>query len=52
MSDNTLVQIALTAGIVILMIPGLLIEPGPLSEIAGIGAIFAIWGFDFPGGNS
>lgn len=46
MSDNFAVQIGLTVVVIIMMIPGLIIEPGPISEIVGIGVILAIWGFD------
>lgn len=49
--DSTIVQVGLTAIVVVLMIPGLIVEPGPLSEIAGLGAIGVIWGFDLPTGG-
>lgn len=45
------VKIVLSLLVVVLMIPGLIIEPGPISEIAGLAAIGAIWGFDLPGGD-
>lgn len=55
MSDGddagALVKVALSLLIVVLMIPGLIIEPGPLSEIAGLAALGAIWGLDLPGGD-
>lgn len=45
--DNGLFsKILLSAVVVILMVPGLIIEPGPISEIVGLGALGAIWGFD------
>lgn len=43
---NDFIRLVLTVGIVILMLPGLIIEPGPISEAAGIGAIAALWGLD------
>lgn len=51
MSDSTAVKFVLTAGIGILMVPGLIIEPGPISEIVGIGAILSVWGIDWDGGD-
>lgn len=53
MSDDSLfTKLGLTALVIIMMIPGLVIEPGPISEIVGLGAIATIWGFDelFTGG--
>lgn len=45
-------KIFLSVVVVVLMIPGLIIEPGPLSEIMGIGALGSIWGLDLlQGGN-
>ncbi len=42
----------MTAIVVVMMIPGLIIEPGPISEIVGVGAIATIWGFgDILGGG-
>lgn len=47
MSDrSTTEKVALTGLIVVLMIPGLIIEPGPISEILGIAAIGTVWGVD------
>jgi len=50
---NILVKIGLTAMIFIAAIPGLIIEPGPFSEIIAALMISSIWGFDFeaPGGS-
>jgi hypothetical protein len=50
-SDNTndgsaLVKLALSAIVIIMAIPGLIIEPGPISEIVALGALGTIWGFD------
>lgn len=42
---SALVKTLLSVGIVVVAIPGLIIEPGPLSEVAAIGAILAIWGY-------
>lgn len=36
-------KIALSAVVIVLAIPGLIIEPGPLSEIAALGVLAAIW---------
>lgn len=44
-------KLLLTAIIIVLMIPGLIVEPGPLSEIAGLAALGAVWGFDIGGGG-
>lgn len=51
MSDNgdergVLGKLVLSAIVVILALPGLIIEPGPLSEIAALGVLAAIWGFE------
>ena len=47
MSDrSTTEKVALTVFIAVLMIPGLVIEPGPISEILGIAAIGSVWGVD------
>lgn len=43
---NALVKAGLSAIVVVLMIPGLIVEPGPLSEIAGLAALGSIWGLD------
>lgn len=40
-------KMALTGLIVVLMIPGLIVEPGPVSEAAGLAAIGAVWGLDW-----
>lgn len=39
------VKFGLTLVVVVLMIPGLVVEPGPISEIIGLGAILSIWGY-------
>lgn len=44
---NVVVKALLTALITIVAIPGLVIEPGPISEIAWIGGVSAIWGLDW-----
>jgi hypothetical protein len=44
--DGFLTKIVLTVIVLVLMVPGLIIEPGPVSEIVGIGAIAGIWGLD------
>lgn len=43
------VQAALTLLIVVLMVPGLIVEPGPVSEVLGLAAIGAVWGVDLGG---
>lgn len=39
-------KLVLTAGIIVAAIPGLIIEPGPLSELAALGLLGAVWGVD------
>jgi hypothetical protein len=46
---NVWAKVGLTALITVMAIPGLIIEPGPLSEIAWIGGMSAIWGLDWTG---
>jgi len=48
---SALVKIGLSAVVILLAIPGLVIEPGPLSEIVALGALGSIWGFDLTGGD-
>jgi hypothetical protein len=43
---NIVIKVALSAVVIVLMIPGLIVEPGPISEILGLGALGAIWGLD------
>lgn len=52
--DGILGKVVMTALVVVFMVPGLVLEPGPISEIVGIGAIATIWGFGglFDGGGS
>lgn len=47
MADSFPVKVVLSVGIVVLAVPGLIIEPGPFSEAAALAALGAIWGFDF-----
>lgn len=42
----------LTLLVVVMAIPGLIIEPGPLSELVALGAIGTIWGLDLGGDTS
>lgn len=45
-------KIGLSAIVLVFALPGLIIEPGPLSEIVAIGALGTIWGVDLdPGGD-
>lgn len=43
---NVLVKIGLTAILIIMALPGLVIEPGPLSEITAAVMIGSVWGVD------
>lgn len=47
----TVDKILLSAVVIVLMIPGLIIEPGPISEIVGFAALGTIWGYDFGGAS-
>ena len=49
---SALVKLGLSAVVVLFAIPGLVIEPGPVSEIVALGALGTIWGFDLPGGSN
>lgn len=43
-------KLAASAVIIVLAIPGLIIEPGPLSELVALGLLAAIWtGGEDPG---
>jgi hypothetical protein len=46
---STFVKVVLSVAVIVVAIPGLIIEPGPLSEIAALAALGSIWGFDLPG---
>jgi hypothetical protein len=48
-SDSVAVNVALTLLVVVLMVPGLIVEPGPISEMVGLAAIGAVWGVDLTG---
>lgn len=48
---NALVKVGLSLGVIVLMVPGLVIEPGPISEIVGLGALGTIWGVNLTGGD-
>jgi hypothetical protein len=48
---SILIKMVLTGLITVMAIPGLIVEPGPLSEIAWIGGMSAIWGLDWTGGD-
>lgn len=52
LGDDWPFKLLLTGVILMLMIPGLVIEPGPISELVGFGAIGAVWGLSFDGGGS
>lgn len=44
---STVVKVVLSAVVIIMALPGLVIEPGPISEIVALGVLGTIWGFDF-----
>jgi len=46
---NILTKLLLTSVIVVLAIPGLIVEPGPFSEIVTAGLLASIWGLDWDG---
>lgn len=48
---NVVTKAVLSAVVVILFVPGLIIEPGPISEIAALGILTSIWGIDWTGGE-
>lgn len=41
--QSVITKLALSAVVIILAIPGLIIEPGPFSELAALGVLLAIW---------
>lgn len=43
---NVFVKVGLSAVVLIFAVPGLIIEPGPFSEIAAIAALGTIWGVE------
>lgn len=49
---NVLVKLGLSAVVIIMALPGLVIEPGPVSEIVALTCLGVIWGFDFGLGDS
>ena len=40
---STLAKIGLSIVVVIAALPGLIVEPGPLSEVTALGILIAIW---------
>jgi hypothetical protein len=48
---SALVKLGLSAAVIMFAIPGLIIEPGPISEALALGALGTIWGFDLLGGE-
>ncbi|WP_158601401.1 hypothetical protein [Halosegnis longus] len=42
----SLVKLALSGVVLMFAVPGLVIEPGPISEIVAVGALGTIWGID------
>lgn len=49
MSDSTATKLFLTAVVGVFAIPGLVVEPGPFSELTAAGLLAAIWGLDWSG---
>lgn len=50
---GTLGKVIMSAVIIVMMVPGLVVEPGPISEVVGVGALGVVWGFELPiGGDS
>jgi len=47
MSESPAVKVLLSGIVIVMAIPGLIIEPGPISEIVALAALGTIWGFDF-----
>ena len=43
---SAFVKVFLSVVVVVIAIPGLIIEPGPLSEVAAAVALGSIWGVD------
>lgn len=41
--DGLLGKLLISAVVIVAAIPGLIIEPGPLSEIAALGILAAVW---------
>lgn len=52
LSEDWPTKAFLTVIILVLMVPGLVIEPGPISEIVGAAAIGSVWGVDLTGGDA
>jgi hypothetical protein len=44
--DDVWTKGIITAVILVMMVPGLVVEPGPVSEIVGVGAIGTVWGVE------
>lgn len=49
MADSTASKVFLTGVVAVFAIPGLIVEPGPFSEIVAAGLLAAIWGLDWDG---
>lgn len=48
-SDSTFVKLLLTGVVAVFALPGLIVEPGPFSELTAAGLLAAIWGLDWSG---
>jgi len=46
LSEDAMQKALLTAIILVMMVPGLVVEPGPVSEVVGVTAIGSVWGLD------
>lgn len=49
MADSTATKLFLTGVVAIFALPGLIVEPGPFSELTAAGLLAAIWGLDWSG---
>lgn len=48
---NVLIKLFLTGLVAVFAVPGLILEPGPFSEITAAGLLAAIWGLDWSSGG-
>ena len=50
-SSNALIKTGISVLIILMALPGVVFEPGPLSEIVAVGAVGTVWGVDFGVGD-
>lgn len=44
MSEDSIIgKVILTVAVIVAAIPGLVVEPGPISEVVALGVLAAIW---------